>query len=197
MTSENKKRAEIRNAARKLFWKHGMKRVTVEDICLEAGVSKMTFYKHFSNKRELALHVIRYLFDESLTEYRKVMDGPLSYPEKVRLLISNKLRIAQDASQDLITELYRSGEPEIMAFIQEKSLTSMAMMREEFRDRQARGEIRNDVNLEFLLYFLNKMIEMVGDPEFNKIFSSAEEMTSTLSNFFFYGIMPNPEQRTS
>jgi AcrR family transcriptional regulator len=195
MTSENKKRAEIRNAARNLFWKHGMKRVTVEDICLEAGVSKMTFYKHFNNKRELALHVIRHLFDESLNEYRQVMDGPQTYPEKVRILISNKLRIARDASQELITEMYRLGEPEIMAYIQEMSLNSMSMMREEFRDRQAKGEIRSDVNLEFLLYFLNKMIEMVGDPEFNKIFSTAEEMTATLSNFFFYGIMPHPELR--
>jgi hypothetical protein len=37
------------------------------------------------------------------------------------------------------------------------------------------------------------MIEMVGDPEFNKLFSSTEEMTGTLSNFFFYGIMPHTE----
>jgi AcrR family transcriptional regulator len=193
MLSENKKRQSLLETSRKLFWKYGMNRVSVEEICSEAGVSKMTFYKHFANKRELALEVIRNLFNESLTEYNEVMNGPLSYPEKVRILIGNKLKIARDASQELIMELYKSGEPEIMAYIQEMSLTSMSMMRGEFSERQKNGEIRSDVNLEFLLYFLNKMIEMVGDPEFNKLFSSTEEMTGTLSNFFFYGIMPHTE----
>lgn len=193
MSSENKKLQSIFNSARKLFWKHGLKRVSIEEICSDAGVSKMTFYKYFANKRELALAVIRNLFNESLAEYNEVMNGPLSYPEKVRILIGNKLKLARDASQELIMELYKSGEPEIMAYIQEMSLTSMSMMRGEFSERQKRGEIRPDVNLEFLLYFLNKMIEMVGDPEFSKLFSSAEEMTGTLSNFFFYGIMPHNE----
>ena len=44
--------------ARELFWKHGIKRITVEEICSEAGISKMTFYRNFKNKVEIAERVV-------------------------------------------------------------------------------------------------------------------------------------------
>jgi len=44
--SENQKYNQIIDTSKKLFWKYGIKRVTIEEICREAGVSKMTFYKH-------------------------------------------------------------------------------------------------------------------------------------------------------
>ena len=196
MESGNKKLLQILRAARDLFWKHGMKRVTVEEICLSAGVSKMTFYKHFNNKQELALLILRQLFDASMLEYRKVMDSNLSYPEKVNRIISNKLHYAKDASQELIRELYGEGEPEIMDFIQQQIQATFAMIREEFRVLQMNGEIRPDMKPDFLLYILNKMVEMVSDAEFEALFSSPSEMTGTLSGFFFYGILPQDNRRS-
>lgn len=50
--SQNIKQQFILSAGKELFWKHGVKRVTVEEICVQASVSKMTFYKFFMNKRE-------------------------------------------------------------------------------------------------------------------------------------------------
>jgi AcrR family transcriptional regulator len=46
----NQKYLKILAAGRDLFWKHGFKRVTIEEVCREAGASKMTFYKFFENK---------------------------------------------------------------------------------------------------------------------------------------------------
>ncbi|WP_372931944.1 TetR/AcrR family transcriptional regulator, partial [Mariniphaga sediminis] len=51
---KSKKYLEIMKTARELFWKHGFRRVTIQEICEKAGVSKMTFYKHFPNKIDLA-----------------------------------------------------------------------------------------------------------------------------------------------
>ena len=49
----NPKYLDIFKTAKDLFWKYGIKRVSIEEICKEAKVSKMTFYKFFPNKIEL------------------------------------------------------------------------------------------------------------------------------------------------
>ena len=59
MDAKTKKQDQIIQAGRHLFWKYGMKRVSIEEICREAGVSKMTFYKYFANKTALALYILK------------------------------------------------------------------------------------------------------------------------------------------
>jgi len=49
-TTSNPKREQILTTGKELFWKFGFKRVTIEEICKEAGVSKMTYYKFFTTK---------------------------------------------------------------------------------------------------------------------------------------------------
>ena len=48
----NPKREQILKTGKELFWKFGFKRVTIEEICKEAGISKMTYYKYFTNKMD-------------------------------------------------------------------------------------------------------------------------------------------------
>ena len=45
----SQKREQLIQTGEALFIKHGMRRVTVEEICRQAGVSKPTFYKFFEN----------------------------------------------------------------------------------------------------------------------------------------------------
>ncbi len=53
----NEKYKDILETGQELFWKFGFRRVTIEEICKEAGISKMTFYKYFSNKMDLAITI--------------------------------------------------------------------------------------------------------------------------------------------
>ena len=56
-TRQTQKRAQIIQTAERLFTRFGAKRITVEEICREAGVCKMTFYKYFPNKVELVRNI--------------------------------------------------------------------------------------------------------------------------------------------
>ena len=48
-----------------------------EEICREAGVSKMTFCKHFENKTELLKSLITRLVSQGVEKYRNIMDWTL------------------------------------------------------------------------------------------------------------------------
>jgi len=65
MPKNNIKYQAIFKTGKVLFWKHGIKRVTIEEICTEADVSKMTFYKFFPNKIELAKKLIQQILGKS------------------------------------------------------------------------------------------------------------------------------------
>ncbi|MCJ7802330.1 MAG: TetR/AcrR family transcriptional regulator, partial [Candidatus Marinimicrobia bacterium] len=56
--SESPKFKQIVETANDLFMRFGVKRITIEEICKTAKVSKMTFYKFFKNKIELAEYII-------------------------------------------------------------------------------------------------------------------------------------------
>ena len=193
MEVKNKKRDQIIQAGRALFWKYGMKRVSVEEICTEAGVSKMTFDKYFTNKTGLALDILNQYFSESMNEYRRIMDSDVSYPKKIERSIELKLRNAGNISQEFLNELYKNGEPEIMTFIHKMVALSLDMFMADFKAFQARGEIRQDIKPEFMLYMLNKMTEMSTDDNLIRLFDNPTDMIASISNFYFYGIMPIDE----
>ena len=66
--NQNKSYQAILKAAKTLFWKYGVKRVSVEEVSKEAGVSKMTFYRHFKNKDEVALKIMLQIFEKGLED---------------------------------------------------------------------------------------------------------------------------------
>jgi AcrR family transcriptional regulator len=71
-TVNNKKVKSIMETARDLFWKHGLKRVSIEEICQKSGVSKMTFYRHFDNKTELAKAVFDNVINDSIQKFKAI-----------------------------------------------------------------------------------------------------------------------------
>jgi AcrR family transcriptional regulator len=51
--SREQRRARIEQVALELFRSRGFDRVTVEDVCAEAGVAPATFYRYFGSKEEV------------------------------------------------------------------------------------------------------------------------------------------------
>ena len=88
--SSNPKYLQILHTGRKLFWKFGFKRVSIEEICKEAGVSKMTFYKHFPNKLELLKVVFDEIFEQALEKFSVLEDKSIAADDKLKLIISLK-----------------------------------------------------------------------------------------------------------
>jgi AcrR family transcriptional regulator len=56
----------------------------VEEICKKANVSKMTFYRHFNHKNELAEIVLKKILEEGFQNYSTIMDQEISFPEKIK-----------------------------------------------------------------------------------------------------------------
>lgn len=196
MKTNSKKFDQIVDAAKSLFWKHGIKRVTVEEICDNAQVSKMTFYKHFSNKTELAKYILKNLFDEGIQIYRDIESSDIPYVDKVKKIIQMKMDMTNEISQEFLNDVYKGDDPELAKMVENYLQRNMKMIQDDLKKAQREGNIRKDMHPEFLIYILNRVIDMTTDENLNKLFNNPQEMIHEFVNFFYYGVMPYPQKNT-
>jgi len=195
MEKKNRKRDSILETGKTLFWKYGVQRVTVEEICKEAGVSKMTYYKHFNNKNSLVISIIERIYEEQLIRYREFWESDLSMEEKVRRTIQMKQEYARNVSVEFVRDIYNSGDPELPGYFSKKTQESLGMIRQDYMEAQRKGMIRKDLSIDFILYILHHLSEMVSDEKFLALYSSSEDLVNDLLEFFYYGIMPKPAKQ--
>ena len=191
----NPKFQQLVKTARELFMRYGMRRVSVEEICRTAHVSKMTFYKHFSNKVDLTKYLIRQIVIENTAQYRSIMEQDVPFSEKVEKTIEMKLQQSKDVSREYFHDLTQNPDPQIADLIAQKRQEAFLEVLNDYLGAQRRGDIRKDIKPEFILYFLNHIVEMIADDRLVNLYASPEELILELTNFFFYGILPRDKKK--
>lgn len=191
--NHNKKYSLLLQTARELFWKHGFRRVSVEEICRKAGVSKMTFYRFFPNKLELAKTVFDQVTDEGTQQFRNIMAEDTTAAEKLRKLIHMKMEGVHDISQEFLVDFYNSPELGLTSYIEEKTLKTWTVILNDFREAQKKGWFRRDVKPEFFFYMAQKLVDIHNDKKITTFYQSPQELINETVNFFMYGISPHDE----
>jgi AcrR family transcriptional regulator len=186
---KSKKHQQIIDTARDLFWHHGVRRVSIEEICQTAGASKMTFYKYFKNKIDIVLFILEKLYREGIARYKGIMAQNIPYSEKIKDVIKMKLEITRDISQEMLKDWMQDTIPEVAELMQRIQRENIQLFLDDMVEAQNKGEIRKDINPQFILYFLNKIREIAGDEQLINMYESTQSLTAELVNFFFYGIL--------
>lgn len=186
---ENKKCQAILKTAKELFWKYGVKRVSIQEICKEAKTSKMTFYKFFDNKIDLVKTILDLLFDEGIDEYKAIMAQDISFVQKVKETLLAKARNSQGISQEFIIDIYKNKELGLLEYIHGKGEAMMDLVLDDYEQAQKDGYVRPGIKREFMRYQLLKMREMVLDDDLLVFYENPQALTMELTNFFFYGLL--------
>lgn len=77
-------RARILEAATALFWRDGYHQVSVDTICLAAGVQKGSFYHAFSSKADLLCETITRVRDADLGDLQAIHRGDAAPDHRLR-----------------------------------------------------------------------------------------------------------------
>ena len=185
----NPKRDLILETGKTLFWKFGYKRVTIEEICKEEGVSKMTFYKYFTNKIDLVKTIMDDILRVSLDKYKSIMASDRPYPDKVVELIHLKKDQIENMSSEFFKDYVQSGDPDLISYLEQLSGESMQMFLDDFRKAQDNGDIRQYLKIEFIMYVMNHLIEMASEDALLNIYDQPQDLVMEITNFLFYGIL--------
>ncbi len=188
--TKNKKYQVIALTGKELFWKFGLKRVSIEEICAEASVSKMTFYKYFPNKVELAKTILQTIMEEALVKFKEIVESQLAFEQKVEQMMHMKMEGTREMSVEFLNDIYANTENGLLPFLQQYSNRSVAIFGDFLKQAQANGEIRQDVRIDFILYQMNLMMQTVNDKALLETYDSPNELIMENMRFLFYGMMP-------
>jgi AcrR family transcriptional regulator len=88
----------LMETGRKLFWKYGFRRVSVDEICREANVSKMTFYRCFDNKTDLAQKIFLRVVNEGVRKFNEIMEADTTAAGKLKQMLMIKMEGTNEIS---------------------------------------------------------------------------------------------------
>jgi len=194
MARTGKKYRDILTTARDLFWKHGFKRVSVEEICQKANVSKMTYYKYFPNKIALAKTVFNRVVEDGEKQFRKIMKEDTSAAEKLEKILLLKMEGTNSISPEFLQDFYTGSEPELKAFVEERTKKSWDLLINDFRKAQEAGIFRKDFKPELMLRIQNILISIFEDEDLTAMFETRQELIMEFVNLMIYGIAPRNNQ---
>jgi AcrR family transcriptional regulator len=190
-TGKPEKRQRILNAARELFnCTHDIKRVSLEDIAEEAGVSPTTIYNNFGDRETLLFEVIKELASQNLQRNRSVVRSSLSFPQKLISIVSSKIDMADQVNGELIEKLV-TQDKKIAPFIDELYNREIKpLWLEIMADGKKQGYIDPAMDDAALLAYLDIIqAGLKARPEFFKNLNDNMHLIEQITHLMFYGFL--------
>ena len=125
--------------------------------------------------------------------YRNILALNIPYREKVKLMVQLKMDQTRDFSREMLEELWVSPYNEIKEFIEQKKRENFTWFIQDLNKAQEKGDIREDIKPEFILFILNHMITLLENENLAALYPATPELVMELTNFFFYGILASEQ----
>ena len=188
MIKKSEKPDQIIKTAIDLFSRFGAKRVTIEEICKTAGVSKATFYKYFKNKLDLIRHIRDELIDVGFNKFDEISAMDISYPEKIELMTRWRIEFFSQMKKEFIHELFSLDE--VVEEAKQRYLRNISMAQE-------KGEIQPNLSPELIWLVSEKLNEIIRDKSWQTVFTDYSEFQEQMRRLFFFGLLVRSNDETN
>jgi len=185
-----KKQQAILQSGRELFWKYGFRRVSVEEICKAAGVSKMTFYRYYPDKTTLAKAVYDAEIEKGLLQFKVIMAADTTAAVKMENLLKIKSESVDDISKEFLNDFYADETYGLKQYIAEKTASLWEEIINDYKAAQEKGVFRKDFKPEAFLYLSQKLADLLNDAYLMQLCGGPQEVVMEMTKLFAYGISP-------
>ena len=145
-----KKLKRLMEKSEELFWKYGYNAVSVDQIAAEAGISKMTIYKHFHSKEDLFIQVLERSIDYHMNKIKEIIREECHTVEKIELVYNYSMGLAKEYPDILLRDMLekKSIVEKISVIKMEKGLSIWQYILEDGINKK---EIR-ELDLDFVCF---------------------------------------------
>lgn len=98
MEQKDEKKAELIRRAVETIRKHGIRKITIEDIADASGMAPPSIYYYFASKKDLLREAINALLDSGFEEVRKAVALSDTPQEKLMATWKVLFRVAEDSN---------------------------------------------------------------------------------------------------
>jgi AcrR family transcriptional regulator len=179
----------ILSSAQELFFKKGIRNVTLDEIASKLKISKKTIYDHFENKDEIVFELVK----SHLKHHREVIEKLI---EKSDNIIEETLSIVQCSSEmmnhinPILFEDLQTLYPKAWNYFEEfKKTFIMENLIKGLEKGQKQGLIRKDINIKLMAYLRLLQINLLFQTNILKEFDiTFNELQNQLTKQFLYSI---------
>jgi len=165
LSGGDKARQRIVAGARRHFFAHGFRGVTMDDLADELAMSKKTLYAHFSSKTALLEAVIADKLGRVEADLKSVMDEEAAdFPARLHAMLGS-MRVQTDEIQPAFIRDVQREVPELFALVQNgRRKLIQRYFGKLLRDGRKAGTIRRDIPTELMIEILVGAVDAIINP---------------------------------
>jgi AcrR family transcriptional regulator len=158
-------RQVIVEAARKHFFNHGFRSVTMDDLAGELGISKKTLYAHFPGKFDLLESVLAAKFASVEAMLKRATGAhPQDFPATLHELLAGTQRELDEIKPPFVRDI-RQKAPQMFKVVERRRA---ALFQRYFGNLllagQRAGMVRKDVPAKLIIEILLAMVQGIMNP---------------------------------
>ncbi|GHV58820.1 TetR family transcriptional regulator [Bacteroidia bacterium] len=155
----------ILNEAGILFFKNGIKSVTMSDIAESLGISKRTLYEVFRDKDDLLESCVNQHMNRADCEMDAMTHSSEDVIDTLMRIYAHHLREVRDVQKSVMRDL-RKYYPQIYKKIEIRQKEGHAVFTPLLKKGAEEGLIREDINFEILFWLVKAQFKALMDDEF-------------------------------
>ncbi len=163
--NQDPNRQRIVDAARVHFFSHGFRRVTMDDLAEELGISKKTLYAHFPGKFDLLEAVLAdKLAGVEATLKEVTRAHPDDFPATLRDLLAGTRRELDEIKPPFVRDM-RQKAPDVFKVVERRRAALIQRyIGKIFVDGQRAGMVRKDVPAKLIIEILLAVVQSIMNP---------------------------------
>jgi AcrR family transcriptional regulator len=189
-----KKLDKLMKKSEELFFKYGYTGISVDQIAAEAGISKMTLYKHFNSKEDLLVEVLIRFIEYHFKIIMEKINENYHTIDKIEALYTYTLQLSQQFPPILTKDVFKY--PNLMERIGNYKIKLVkGMWKSILEDGIEKEEIR-PLDVDFVCELLIVLPYAFVDTDYFKDEEKISELMKKLYDFMKYGMLGsmNPQQ---
>lgn len=145
-------REKLLETAIELVNQHGMRYLTIRNICDEAGISTGSFYNLFDGKDELVAYYLRNVFTSYIQKAEELALGHTSL-ERIVLIYRFYIECVLETGLEFISGLYSSITNPVWNFLEREAEEELVLgrVRQDLEQGIAAGEVKADTDVNEVL----------------------------------------------
>jgi len=158
-------RARIIEKAQELFFRYGIKSVSMDDIARELGISKKTIYQHFEDKDAIVFAGIEEHFECERRDSKQMQEAAPDPIAEVVMSSEMMRQMLTGMNPSMVFDLKKYYPRAWATFTGFKNGFILDIIRQNLIKGIEMGLYRADLNVEVLARLRNEQIELGFDPQ--------------------------------
>jgi TetR/AcrR family transcriptional regulator, cholesterol catabolism regulator len=180
----------ILEAAHQLYFKFGIKSVTMDDIARHLGMSKKTIYQFYRDKDEIVLELSTYTLKLNVQKFEEITRTAKDPIQEILQTMEHMGIMFKTMNPNLFYDLQKYFPKAWQQFRDFKENKIMSMVQDNFKRGIEAGLYRSDLNSKVLARLRLEEVEMAMNPLiFPPLDFDISQVQITLLDHFLFGIV--------